>query len=217
MYKPLKLGEKLRSLRKVGELHLELGCGRRKRELLDIGIDINYYPGVDVVCDLNHEIPFGDNSVDGIYCSDFIEHIKDSIGIMKEIWRVLRHRGMVEIIVPSTDGRGAFQDATHVSFWNEGSFGYWIDRSIWADEYRGICLFELVDLRTIGLNPDGSVSEESNNPVKHVKAVLRTVKDSGWFKEYFDRTAKQLMDKDTVCRGRISCFNPALLEIDDGS
>jgi hypothetical protein len=44
---------------------------------------------------------------------------------MSEIHRVLAHGGWAFIEVPSTDGRGAFQDPTHVSFWNENSFLYY--------------------------------------------------------------------------------------------
>lgn len=33
------------------------------------------------------------------------------------------------IEVPSTDGRGAWQDPTHVSFWNENSFWYYTQSS----------------------------------------------------------------------------------------
>lgn len=34
-------------------------------------------------------------------------------------------RGSIDILVPSTDGRGAFQDPTHISFWNANSFLYY--------------------------------------------------------------------------------------------
>jgi hypothetical protein len=44
---------------------------------------------------------------------------------MKEIHRVLAHGGWAFIDVPSTDGRGAFQDPRNVSFWNENSFYYY--------------------------------------------------------------------------------------------
>lgn len=44
---------------------------------------------------------------------------------MNEAWRVLGHKGLLEVWVPSTDGRGAFQDPTHVSFWNQNSFAYY--------------------------------------------------------------------------------------------
>lgn len=36
--------------------------------------------------------------------------------------------GWAFIQVPSTDGRGAFQDPTHVSYWNENSFLYYTHR-----------------------------------------------------------------------------------------
>jgi SAM-dependent methyltransferase len=44
---------------------------------------------------------------------------------MKEIHRVLAPGGILLSHTPSTDGRGAWQDPTHVSFWNENSFWYW--------------------------------------------------------------------------------------------
>ena len=44
---------------------------------------------------------------------------------MKEIYRCLAPYGWALIEVPSTDGRGAFQDPTHVSFWNSNSFWYY--------------------------------------------------------------------------------------------
>jgi hypothetical protein len=44
---------------------------------------------------------------------------------MKEIYRVLAHGGWFICEVPSTDGRGAFQDPTHVSYWNANSFWYY--------------------------------------------------------------------------------------------
>jgi hypothetical protein len=64
---------------------------------------------------------------------------------MGEIHRVLAHGGWAFIEVPSTDGRGAFQDPTHVSYWNENSFLYYTDaylanfidnKSIRFQEYR---------------------------------------------------------------------------------
>jgi hypothetical protein len=49
---------------------------------------------------------------------------------MGEIHRVLAHGGWAFIEVPSTDGRGAFQDPTHVSYWNENSFWYYTQASM---------------------------------------------------------------------------------------
>ena len=73
--------------------------------------------------------PFKDNTFDVLRAYDAIEHIKNPIHLMNEIWRVCRVGAVVHIFVPSTDGRGAFQDPTHVSFWNINSFQYYIINS----------------------------------------------------------------------------------------
>lgn len=75
--------------------------------------------------DLRMDFPWGDSSIDYIRAFDIIEHLPDKIHTMNEIWRVLRPGGKVEIEVPTTDGPGAFQDPTHVSYWNRNSFFYY--------------------------------------------------------------------------------------------
>ncbi len=81
----------------------------------------------DIITDLNERWPFEDNSVGVIRSFDVFEHLKDSIHTMKEVYRVLAPGGWLICQVPSTDGRGAFQDPTHVSFWNINSFAYYTD------------------------------------------------------------------------------------------
>ena len=85
--------------------------------------------GADVNWNLDLGIPLEDNSVGVLNASHIIEHLRDPIRTMREIHRVLAHGGWAMIEVPSTDGRGAWQDPTHVSFWNEHSFWYYTDRS----------------------------------------------------------------------------------------
>ena len=79
----------------------------------------------DITADLNEGIPLPDSSVGVIHASHVIEHLKDPLKTMTEIHRVLAHGGWAFIEVPSTDGRGAWQDPTHVSFWNQNSFFYY--------------------------------------------------------------------------------------------
>lgn len=81
--------------------------------------------GADINCDLNDRWPLDDNSVGVINASHIIEHLRDPIHTMSEIHRVLCHGGWAIIEVPSTDGRGAWQDPTHVSYWNQNSFLYY--------------------------------------------------------------------------------------------
>jgi len=108
------------------------------RGLLKVDIGGGLYPrkgyltvdqeGADITCDLNEGIPLPDNSVGVINASHVLEHLRDPIKSMREIHRVLAHGGWAMIEVPSTDGRGAWQDPTHVSYWNEHSFWYYTNR-----------------------------------------------------------------------------------------
>lgn len=109
----------------------------RGLKMIDIGGGINGHPGyitidkrrnADITADLEQGIPLPDNSVGVLNASHVLEHLHDKTRIMSEIYRVLAHGGWAFIDVPSTDGRGAFQDPTHVSYWNENSFLYYTDR-----------------------------------------------------------------------------------------
>jgi glycosyltransferase involved in cell wall biosynthesis len=108
-----------------GLLKVDLGGGLFPREGY-LTIDIE---GSEIIHDLNEGIPLEDNSVGVLNASHLIEHLRDPLKTMREIHRVLAHGGWAFIEVPSTDGRGAWQDPTHVSFWNENSFHYYTKRS----------------------------------------------------------------------------------------
>ena len=108
--------------------------------MLDLGGRINSQEGfetvdlinADIIADLNEKWPFENNSVGVIRASHIFEHLKDSIFTMNEAYRVRAPGGWLFIEVPSTAGAGAFQDPTHISFWNENSFLYYTDK-----EYAG--------------------------------------------------------------------------------
>ena len=114
----------------------ERDADTKKLIKLDIGGGLNPYPGymsvdlrkdANIIFDLNYGIPLPDNSVGVLNASHILEHLTDKNKIMAEIHRVLAPGGWAFIEVPSTDGRGAFQDPTHVSYWNENSFLYYTD------------------------------------------------------------------------------------------
>jgi O-antigen biosynthesis protein len=58
---------------------------------------------------------------------DFLEHVSDKIALINELYRLLAPGGLLLSMTPSTDGRGAFQDPTHVAFYNENSFWYYTE------------------------------------------------------------------------------------------
>ena len=52
-------------------------------------------------------------------------YFRNPIHTMQEAHRCLTPGGWFLTLPPSTDGRGAFQDPTHVSFWSSNSFWYY--------------------------------------------------------------------------------------------
>jgi hypothetical protein len=90
-----------------------------------VNVDIVPGPTVDQVADLRAPWPWPDDSIEYVRAWDIIEHLPDKIMTMNEIYRVLVPGGQAEIAVPTTEGSGAFQDPTHVSFWNRRSFLYY--------------------------------------------------------------------------------------------
>lgn len=148
-------------------MKIDLGCGRRKREGY-FGIDCQALTGVDLVCDCNQVIPLDDNIADEICAFDFLEHINNDkrIHIMTEVWRLLKPGGIFISKTPSTDGRGAFQDPTHYSYWNQNSFQYYacdIHRALYDIKPK----YEILSLTTTGMTPDN---------ICWVVAILRAIK-----------------------------------------
>ncbi len=115
----VKLAERFCELNSLTKIDL---CGGFNKPKGYVSIDKE---NGDMIYDLNIGIPLKDNTVGIIRAFDALEHIKDQQQIMSEIHRVLAPGGMLISQTPSTDGRGAWQDPTHVSFWNQNSFYYW--------------------------------------------------------------------------------------------
>jgi len=92
--------------------------------LSSLGQEEHTYPSLNI----SYSLPLEDNSVGVINASHVLQKIKDPKKAMSEIYRVLAHGGWAFIEVPSTDGRGAWMDPSHVSFWNQNSFFYYTRR-----------------------------------------------------------------------------------------
>src|SRR5262249_50155955 len=97
-----------------------------------INVDIVPAPGV-LVADLRQPWPWQDSAIDYVRASHVIEHLPDKIFTMHELWRILNPGGRAFIAVPTTDGPAAWQDPTHVSFWNRRSFLYYEAGSPYRD------------------------------------------------------------------------------------
>jgi SAM-dependent methyltransferase len=146
---------------------INLGCGFKKIEGFT-NIDNRPEVNPDLVCDVLNGLPFDDNSVEYVIASDFLEHIEigKTVDVIEEIYRVLKDGGTFESLTPSVEGRGAFQDPLHRSFWNINSWLYYTE-----DEYR--------NLYGIKAKFTGRVRDYVTNDALHIihtHAVLTAVK-----------------------------------------
>lgn len=69
-------------------------------------------------------LPVGEGGAGAIHAADVLQHVEDRAALFTACHRALAHGGIVFTDTPSTDGRGAFQDPSHRSWWNENSFRY---------------------------------------------------------------------------------------------
>lgn len=159
----------------MGNTCLNLGCGYRKLPGYT-NIDIRAEVEPDLCLDVTRGLPFNDGSVDEVRAVDFLEHIPVGkvVPLIEEIYRVLKPGGMFISITPSTDGRGAFQDPTHVSFWNINSWLYYMD-----DAYRKLYG---IKAKFSGNIQDGFLSDpDEKMKIVHTFAMLRKDMPDNWF------------------------------------
>ncbi len=109
-------------------MKLNLGCGNNKIEGY-INCDISKEVNPDKIVNLEKKLPFKDNSIEEIICYHTLEHIKNFIPLMEEIYRILKNDGIIHIKVPYFCYSGAFQDPTHVRFFTLKTFDYFDENS----------------------------------------------------------------------------------------
>jgi len=106
---------------------LNIGCGTKK--LVGwINIDKNPMHKPDLLRDIEKGLPFDDNSIDTILCEQTLEHIHDLVFVMNEFHRVLKPNKKLLISVPLITGKWAWIDPTHVNYFNDSSFDFFMAR-----------------------------------------------------------------------------------------
>ena len=113
-----------------------------------------------------------DGEVGVIKAVDILQRVPDRAQFLNECYRGLGHGGMLLTDTPSTDGRGAFQDPSHVAFYNENSFMYLTQAALRPTIPTLSARWQISHLTTYF---PSSVHEEIDIP--YVKANLLAIKD----------------------------------------
>ncbi len=125
MSKNIKTKKKESPLNFPSPFKLDIGCGQNKAPGF-FGIDIAKSDGVDMVYDLEKfPWPIPDNSVDEIFSSHYIEHTKDIIKFMEELYRIMKPGAKALIRAPYYNSVRAWQDPTHTRVISEATFLYY--------------------------------------------------------------------------------------------
>jgi len=132
-------------------LIIDFGCGNNKQKKA-IGVDIYKRHGVDIIWDITKSpYPFPSNSAQKIYLIQVLEHfsLKKQIAIIKEIQRILKPGGILDLRVPHAFSVGAFQDPTHKAFFTFHTIDYFLKGSAGYEWYPKTKFnFKLIERRT---------------------------------------------------------------------
>ena len=103
-------------------MKLNIGCGNKVLKGFE-GVDRKDY-GQKHVFNLEKPWLLETNSVDEVFSSHLLEHIKYINHFMSELYRVCKKDAIIKIIVPYYKWSGAFVDPSHVRFFTEDTFNY---------------------------------------------------------------------------------------------
>ena len=106
-----------------GVIVIDLGCGKNKQREA-IGFDCRREPGVNALCNIEQPLPLKADCVDVVHLSHVMEHVRELIPFMEEVYRVCKSGAQVHVTVPYYTSRGAFRDPTHVRYLTEDTFQY---------------------------------------------------------------------------------------------
>ena len=112
-------------------------------------VDFNPKYKSDIMADLEYKLPFEDNSVDEVYCSHVLEHLRNFLLVMKEIERITKVCALVHIRVPHFSNGLGHGDLGHVQLFGWETFDFVLD-----GYYNYTYKFEIEDKRFNYLSKD---------------------------------------------------------------
>jgi hypothetical protein len=163
-------------------LRVNLGAGLQAYEHPGyVSVDRIHSEGIDIVWDLENGLPkkdfylltsmlsmfshgaenltsldkiFEDGTVDEFLCKHSLEHVRNLLPLMDEMWDALKPGGILHIYVPNANHiRAAWSDPTHVRCFTPETFDYWTHATLAAYPYTKK-EWEIVERKVNGTPPD---------------------------------------------------------------
>ena len=148
-----------------------------------VNVDMADLPGVDCVCDLEAPLPFESDTIDEFVGIDLVEHIRDPLAFMGELYRIAKPDAVCTFVLPYGSSDDAWEDPTHRRPYFIGSWMYFAQPTYYRADYgyRGDwqCEEIALDLREVG---DGNLDRlmmevmALRNVVERQTVVMRAVK-----------------------------------------
>lgn len=94
---------------------LNFGCGKSTFSSPNVvNLDVVEGPGIDVVCTTN-QLPFASNTFDLVIANHVLEHVPNWFESFKELARVVKPGGRVEVWIPPISSDSAFSYRDHIN------------------------------------------------------------------------------------------------------
>jgi ubiquinone/menaquinone biosynthesis C-methylase UbiE len=116
-------------------MKVNLGSGPARKENGVVNVDVYPFAGVDIVHDIEKDLPFESNSIDSIYSSHSLEHCSHYKvdDILKECHRILKPGGSLRLIVPDViDAMKRFLEVEDSERWG------WRAEYIWGGQDKQV-------------------------------------------------------------------------------
>lgn len=139
------------------KVSVEFGPGHRRAIDSAITIDHLPIPTADIVANVDDGLAFiPDGSVDLIYSSHFMEHVKDVGEVLAEFHRILKPGAELKIIVPHHSSPYYYSDYTHKVFWGLYTPFYFSDETFFrrtVPRFYNHLNFKVTDIRLVFGSP----------------------------------------------------------------
>lgn len=111
-------------IRYQGARILDVGCGRRKFPGA-IGIDVHSNVSADIRHDLDQlPWPLEGDAFDLVLIRHCLEHLKDVVATVEELYRLTKPGGTIVVEVPHFSWCEAYTHSGHIHFFSGGSLDY---------------------------------------------------------------------------------------------